>query len=234
MALAFSTGARRRRRRSTQTIGNPFTLASELTHILGCGRRTIGGIGNKVGQRLYQRPRRLRHWPCRSTLYCRYHNVYGEWHYHGLRRSPRPWRWLMRPLAGLLSGLIFGFGLVLSGMTDRDKVLGFLDVFGNWQPALLLVMGSAVMVTLVGFSLVRRQQRPLFAPSFHFPVKRAIDGRLLGGAALFGIGWGIYGFCPGPAVTALFYGDAGTYYFFAAMIAGMWIANRVESRKQNV
>ena len=140
----------------------------------------------------------------------------------------------MRPLAGLLSGLIFGFGLVLSGMTDRDKVLGFLDVFGSWQPALLLVMGSAVMVTLAGFALVRRQSKPLFAPSFHFPVNRTIDRRLIGGAALFGIGWGIYGFCPGPAVAALFYGDAGTYYFFAAMVAGMWIANRVESQKQNV
>ncbi|WOJ95356.1 DUF6691 family protein [Congregibacter brevis] len=139
----------------------------------------------------------------------------------------------MRSVAGLLSGLIFGFGLVLSGMTDRDKVLGFLDVVGSWQPALLLVMGSAVMVTFVGFALVRRQKRPLFAPSFHFPVKRAIDGRLLGGAVLFGIGWGIYGFCPGPAVTALFYGDVGTYYFFAAMIAGMWIANHLESRRHN-
>ena len=136
----------------------------------------------------------------------------------------------MRNLAGLLSGLVFGFGLALSGMTDRDKVLGFLDIFGNWDPALIFVMGSAVAVTLGGFALVRRQKKPLFAPGFSLPVNRVVDRRLLGGAALFGIGWGIYGFCPGPAITALFYGELKTYYFFAAMLAGMAIASRVEAR----
>lgn len=139
----------------------------------------------------------------------------------------------MKPLAGLLSGLIFGFGLALSGMTDRDKVLGFLDIFGDWQPALLLVMGAAVAVTLMGFTVVRRQLKPLFAPSFYMPISRAVDAKLLGGAALFGIGWGVYGFCPGPAVTALFYGDTATYFFVLAMIAGMFIASRLESRKAN-
>lgn len=136
----------------------------------------------------------------------------------------------MKPLAGLLSGIIFGFGLALSGMTDRDKVLGFLDIFGDWQPALVLVMGAAVTVTLLGFWLVRRQAKPLFAPSFYLPSTRAVDAKLLGGAALFGIGWGVYGFCPGPAVAALFYGHTDTYLFLLAMIAGMWIASRLESR----
>ncbi|EED33519.1 gene II and x protein [gamma proteobacterium NOR5-3] len=136
----------------------------------------------------------------------------------------------MKPLAGLLSGIIFGFGLALSGMSDRDKVLGFLDIFGDWQPALLLVMAAAVTVTLLGFAVVRRQRKPLFAPSFYLPTARAVDAKLLGGAALFGMGWGVYGFCPGPAFTALFYGDTDTYYFVLAMITGMWIASRLETR----
>ncbi|EAQ96963.1 DUF6691 family protein [Congregibacter litoralis] len=139
----------------------------------------------------------------------------------------------MRALAGLLSGLVFGFGLVLSGMTDRDKVLDFLDIFGDWDPALMFVMGSAVVVTLLGFALVRRQENPFFAPDFHFPVNLVVDRQLLGGAVLFGIGWGIYGFCPGPAITALFYGETKTYYFFAAMVAGMGIANRIENWRHN-
>ena len=136
----------------------------------------------------------------------------------------------MKSVAGLLSGVVFGFGLVLSGMTDRDKVLGFLDVFGNWQPALLLVMGTAVAVTLSGFALVRRQKKPLFAPSFYLPLRRALDTRLLVGAGLFGVGWGIYGFCPGPAVIALLYGDVGTYGFFVAMLLGMRLASGIDAR----
>jgi uncharacterized membrane protein YedE/YeeE len=131
----------------------------------------------------------------------------------------------VKPLAGLLCGLLFGTGLAVSGMTDTSKVLGFLDLFGAWQPALLLVMGSAVVVTLTGFRLVRRQSKPLFAPTFYLPLSTHIDARLIGGAALFGIGWGIYGYCPGPAVAALVYGDPATFLFIGAMVTGMLIAN---------
>lgn len=131
----------------------------------------------------------------------------------------------MKPLAGLLCGLLFGFGLAISGMTDTNKVLGFLDLFGAWQPALMLVMGAAVVVTLTGFRLVRRQAKPFFAPEFYLPLTTHIDARLIGGAALFGIGWGIYGYCPGPAVTALFFGDPQTFLFIGAMITGMFIAH---------
>lgn len=136
----------------------------------------------------------------------------------------------MKPLAALFSGIVFGFGLALSGMTDRDKVIGFLDVAGDWQPALLFVMGAAVAATLLGFALVRRQAKPVFASEFYLPLVRAVDTKLLAGAALFGIGWGVYGFCPGPAITALVYGDPSTYYFLVAMIAGMWISSRLEAR----
>lgn len=133
----------------------------------------------------------------------------------------------MKPLAGLVSGLVFGFGLALSGMTDTNRVLGFLDIFGDWQPALLLVMGSAVAVTLVGFFFVLRQPKPAFAPTFFLPDVKRIDARLLTGAATFGIGWGIYGYCPGPAVTGLVYGNQDTYLFVVAMIAGMFLASRI-------
>lgn len=139
----------------------------------------------------------------------------------------------MKPLAGLLSGLLFGLGLAVSGMTDTHRVLGFLDLFGNWQPALVFVMGSAVAVTLLGFRLVLRQRRPLFAPSFYLPTTRYIDARLIGGAALFGIGWGLYGYCPGPAVTSLVYGDAQTIYFLVAMIAGMALASLADRWKSS-
>lgn len=131
-------------------------------------------------------------------------------------------------VAGLVGGILFGFGLALSGMTDTNRVLGFLDVAGDWQPALLLVMLSAVLVTVCGFALVRRRSEPLFGERFHLPTRTAIDAQLLGGAALFGAGWGIYGYCPGPALTALIYLQRDTVIFVAAMLVGMWLASRLQ------
>ncbi len=133
----------------------------------------------------------------------------------------------MRALVGLLCGIVFGIGLAMSGMTDTAKVLGFLDIFGHWVPDLAFVMGGAVAVTLVAFRFVLRMQRPLLSPKFSLPATRVIDGRLLGGAAIFGIGWGIYGYCPGPALSAISYLDPKTGYFIGAMLAGMALANRV-------
>jgi hypothetical protein len=122
--------------------------------------------------------------------------------------------------------LIFGVGLAVSGMTDTAVVLGFLDVFGNWIPNLAFVMGGAVCVTLITFSLVLRRKKPLLSAKFSPPTKKALDGKLLGGAAIFGIGWGIYGYCPGPAIAALLYLDWKTAVFVTAMLIGMALANR--------
>jgi uncharacterized membrane protein YedE/YeeE len=133
----------------------------------------------------------------------------------------------MRGIIALLCGMVFGVGLAVSGMTDTAKVLGFLDVFGNWVPDLAFVMGGAVCVTLVAFRFVLRLERPLLSPSFLLPTKKAIDGRLLIGAAIFGIGWGIYGYCPGPAISALVYLDVKTLIFVVAMLVGMVLANKV-------
>lgn len=133
----------------------------------------------------------------------------------------------MKGILALLCGTIFGVGLAMSGMTDTAKVLGFLDVSGNWDPDLAFVMGGAVLVTLVCFPLVLKMKKPVFNPRFSLPTSSYIDGRLLGGAALFGIGWGIYGYCPGPAISALTYLDSKTAMFVVAMLVGMALANRL-------
>ncbi len=134
----------------------------------------------------------------------------------------------MKPLTALFCGLIFGLGLALSGMTDTAKVLGFLDLFGAWVPDLAFVMGGAVCVTLISFRFVLRWDKPLFDSDFKLPTSTQLDGRLLGGAAIFGIGWGLYGYCPGPAISALVYLDAKTLMFVVAMLCGMALSNRLK------
>lgn len=133
----------------------------------------------------------------------------------------------MKGIIALLCGVVFGVGLAVSGMTDTAKVLGFLDVAGNWIPDLVFVMGGAVCVTLVFFRFVLKMKSPLLSAKFFLPTKKALDGQLLSGAAIFGIGWGVYGYCPGPALSALTYQDSKTAIFVVAMLVGMAVANKV-------
>ena len=112
-------------------------------------------------------------------------------------------------------------------MTDTAKVIGFLDVFGKWVPDLAFVMGGAVLVTVVAFRVVLRRNKPLLAEAFSLPAKVTLDGRLLGGAAIFGVGWGLYGYCPGPAISALAYLNIETVIFVAAMLCGMAMVNKL-------
>lgn len=135
----------------------------------------------------------------------------------------------MRALWGFLAGLVFGLGLIVSGMADPAKVQNFLDLAGAWDPSLAFVMGGAVVATFLGYRLVWRRPAPVLNASFDIPASRAIDGQLLTGAALFGIGWGIGGFCPGPALTALPLLAPGTLAFVPAMILGLWIGARLKS-----
>jgi uncharacterized protein len=128
---------------------------------------------------------------------------------------------LGRPLVALMSGLLFGLGLIISGMVNPAKVVGFLDLAGNWDPSLILVMGGGVTVTTATFWLVLRRQRPLFETKFYLPTKADLDGRLLSGAALFGIGWGLAGLCPGPALTGLATLEPSVVLFVGAMLIGM-------------
>lgn len=124
-------------------------------------------------------------------------------------------------LAALASGATFGIGLAMSGMTDPRRVLGFLDLFGDFDPTLLFVLGGAVLTTLLLFPFVLRRGRPVLAETFQFSSLRHIDTRLLAGAALFGIGWGIAGYCPGPALAGLGIGSIEALWFVPAMIVGM-------------
>jgi uncharacterized protein len=135
-----------------------------------------------------------------------------------------------RLFVALLAGALFGLGLAISGMVNPAKVVGFLDVAGGWDPTLAFVMGGALLVTVPAFRLILNRPRPILADGFALPSKSTLDGRLLGGAALFGVGWGLSGFCPGPALAALVTGLTPVFAFVAAMIAGMvlyaWLFER--------
>lgn len=129
----------------------------------------------------------------------------------------------LRNLSALVAGLLFGFGLALSGMLDPARVLGFLDVAGQWDPSLAFVLAGAVAVSAVSYVFRNWLRAPALADEFKIPTSQRIDGKLLGGAALFGIGWGLVGLCPGPALAALPLGLLPVLVFVAAMSAGMVI-----------
>ena len=130
----------------------------------------------------------------------------------------------MKNLAALISGILFGLGLALSGMTDTSKVIGFLDITGHWDPDLIWVMASAVLVSVGLTPLILRRARPLLAASFSVPASSGIDRQLILGAVIFGCGWGLFGYCPGPAIAALPLGDTGTVVFLLCMMLGMWLS----------
>ena len=132
----------------------------------------------------------------------------------------------MRELAAGLAGLVFGAGLLVSGMTNPAKVLGFLDLAGAWDPTLAFVMGGALGVNALAWAFTRRRARPLLAAEFALPAASALDAPLLAGSALFGVGWGLVGLCPGPALAGLLRGDPAVYLFVVALLAGTWLAQR--------
>ena len=146
---------------------------------------------------------------------------------------------IQRTLWALVSGAVFAIGLVVSGMTQPAKVLAFLDIGGLaqgisssaekgfWDPSLAFVMGGALLVTLVAFWLTPRRAKPLADENFHLPTRQDIDVKLLMGAALFGVGWGLAGYCPGPALASLLSGSTDVMIFVLAMVGGMWVAKRV-------
>ena len=136
-------------------------------------------------------------------------------------------RKLLPPLA---SGALFGAGLTISGMTDPARVRGFLDVFGRWDPTLVFVMGGAVMVMAIAWRIQARMKTPMFGEKFSLPDRRDFDGRLVAGSALFGIGWGIAGLCPGPAVASLALAPLSVLPFLVAMLAGMAVHNILPER----
>jgi uncharacterized membrane protein YedE/YeeE len=130
----------------------------------------------------------------------------------------------MQIVIALVSGMIFGAGLAISGMVNPAKVLNFFDIAGTWDASLIFVMAGALMVTAIGYQLAFRRRAPIFAPQFNLPTARDIDARLIGGSALFGLGWGLSGFCPGPALASLTTLSLEPVIFIIAMLAGMLVA----------
>lgn len=124
-------------------------------------------------------------------------------------------------ISAFISGGLFGAGLLISQMTNPTKVIGFLDILGNWDPSLAFVMIGALVVTFLGFGYVFRQSKPVFSEQFHLPTIKDIDRSLIGGAALFGIGWGLSGLCPGPAISLAGFGGVNIAYFLVGMTGAM-------------
>jgi uncharacterized membrane protein YedE/YeeE len=137
----------------------------------------------------------------------------------------------MLVFTSLLAGLIFGLGLIISGMADPAKVQGFLDLAGKWDPSLAFVMGGAIGVGVIAFALARRRSVSILGAAMRLPNSREIDRRLVGGSVVFGIGWGVAGFCPGPGLVALGMGETKALVFVAAMLAGMAVFELFERRK---
>jgi uncharacterized membrane protein YedE/YeeE len=133
-------------------------------------------------------------------------------------------------LLAALAGALFAIGLVIGGMTVPAKIIGFLDVGRSWDPSLAFVMAGAIAVYASLLRVIQRRPAPLLSPRFHWPTAHGIDARLVGGAALFGIGWGLSGYCPGPALASLAGGGTSALIFVAAMIGGIALARLVSSR----
>ena len=134
----------------------------------------------------------------------------------------------MSAVAAFAAGLVFGIGLILSGMTDPGKVIGFLDVAGNWDPSLAFVMAGAIAVGFVAFAVARRRAQSVLGGAIQLPRRGDIDARLVGGSVVFGVGWGLAGFCPGPALVSLASGEAKAALFVAAMLGGMALYAAIE------
>lgn len=135
----------------------------------------------------------------------------------------------MRHASGFIAGLVFGLGLIISGMADPAKVLNFLDIFGAWDPSLAFVMAGASLTTFIGYRLVWRNESPALGTEFDLPTNRSIDAPLLTGAAIFGMGWGLGGFCPGPAWTSLAIASPGILVFLPAMLVGILLGGKAKS-----
>ena len=136
----------------------------------------------------------------------------------------------LKPVMGYIAGLLFGLGLGISGMTDPARVLGFLDLFGAWDPTLMFVLGGAVVTNFIGYRLVFKRTVPIYGEAFQLPTRQDLDARLIGGSALFGIGWGLSGYCPGPAIASIGGLTAPLVAMLVAMVAGWFLARAIPAR----
>lgn len=137
----------------------------------------------------------------------------------------------MRAISALFIGILFGLGLTISGMINPAKIIAFLDVAGRWDPSLLVVMAAALAVSFVGYRIVLARRAPLFGAAFQLPTKTTIDKPLIVGSALFGVGWGLAGLCPGPAISAAALGNGDIYIFLIALAAGMLLKDGLPAKR---
>jgi hypothetical protein len=140
---------------------------------------------------------------------------------------------MKQTISEFLIGLLFGFGLILSGMTDPGKVKGFLDIFGSWDPSLALVMAGAIVVSFLAFTIAKKRTTSFLGNELYLPTSNQIDKPLVIGAVLFGAGWGLAGFCPGPVIVSFAAGQTKAIFFLAMMIIGMWIFERFSNEFSN-
>lgn len=195
--------------------------------------RPAGRAGHPLCVRLHQRPRRLRLVPAVSTFAGCHTELHGRRLHHRLYPSSRAWSLVTMKysIASLFAGLLFGLGLIVSGMANPEKVLGFLDIAGLWDPSLAFVMGGAIIVGIVAFTVARRRTLSFLGFNMKVPSHNHIDKRLVLGSLVFGVGWGIAGFCPGPGLVALGAGEAKAAVFVASMVAGMAIFEIIERNR---
>lgn len=139
---------------------------------------------------------------------------------------------MRRTILAALIGLVFGTGIALSGMANPAKVLNFFDIAGTWDPSLAFVMGGALIVTAIGYWVVLRRDKPVCEAKFHLPTNRKLDVPLIAGSAVFGIGWGIAGFCPGGAIPALGLGEMSAWAFVGSMLVGIFVARSIRLARQ--
>ena len=165
-----------------------------------------------------------------SSLSNRCLNLYGDSNSLGLANQLfLEWTSLMRALVAFIAGLLFAIGLVISGMTLPSRVIGFLDILGEWDPSLGFVMGGAILVHLPFHQLFKKRSQPILDSTFHLPKRKTIDSRLIGGSVLFGIGWGLSGFCPGPSLLAVVTTAPKAVAFVSGMVGGMLFYRFVET-----
>ena len=137
---------------------------------------------------------------------------------------------MKKNISALIAGTVFGFGLIVSGMSNPDKVMNFLNVIGQWDPSLLFVLGGAVITTFIGYRFVLKRKTPILDSEFFLPTNTVVDKKLLIGAALFGAGWGMTGLCPGPAITGLAFGVLEPVVFIISMSIGYLIMNKLSTK----
>jgi len=140
----------------------------------------------------------------------------------------------MTKLTSLISGIIFGLGLTISGMVNPQKVLGFLNIFSDWDPSLIFVMVGAILIFSPLYFIFKKKSRPIFTQSFKFPSKKDIDNNLIFGSCLFGVGWGLVGLCPGPAISAMAFLDINVYLFIFCMFFGFYLGKLFQTKKQPI